>query len=263
MTTFRIVALSTGVTLAAGIAMASTPFGGDDGGFIPSNKLTLTCESGIAKAVGKAAACIGKCHAGRSSGKLADDTAENACESNNAGKSCLEKFLASAAKAQSHDTTGGCGCINPKVLADQLELQLDEIIPLVYCDQTSGTLFGGDDSIVSPFGSAGFLPVANSAVAKCEDRANQLVGKAIACILTCHNKRASGKLADDTAEDTCEGGARLQAGCLLMFEDRVLQQPGCPSCLVQVSLGGEPIESSADTLAGFIYCASPSGAFLP
>jgi hypothetical protein len=258
MTTFRIVALSTGVALAAGIAMASTPFGGDDGGFIPSNKLTLTCESGIAKAVGKAAVCIGKCHAGRSSGKLADDTAENACESNNAGKSCLERFLASAAKAKSKDTTGGCGCINPNVLADQLELQLDdEMVPAVYCDATSGTLFGGDDSIVSPFGSAGFLPVANSAVAKCEDRVNQLVGNAIACILNCHNKRASGKLADDTAEDICEG-AGFEVGCLATFETRVLEQPGCPSC-VPVSIDS----SGVDTLAGFIYCASPSGAFLP
>src|SRR6185369_15831268 len=103
--------------------------------------------------------CIGKCTAKRSSGAFADDTAEDACEKNLAGKSCLEKFTAAAAKAQSKDTSGGCSCVNPVGIATIIESDLDSMNNAVYCDTTSGTPFGGDDT--------GDVPVAKSAVAKC------------------------------------------------------------------------------------------------
>ena len=61
------------------------------------------------------------------------------------------------------------------------------------------TPFGGDDT--------GFIPLAKSATAKCEAGAGKAAGKLIACILKCHASRASGKLADDTAEDNCEGAS--------------------------------------------------------
>jgi hypothetical protein len=259
MTRFRIVALSSGVALAAGfaVAIAGTPFGVDDGGFIPPNKLTLKCESAISKAVGKAVACIGKCHASRSSGKLADDTAEEVCEAfNDEGTSCLQKFQASAAKSQSKDTTGGCSCIQASVVATIIESQLDETInSLVYCDTTSGTPFGGDDS--------GDLPVANSAVAKCEDTINKLVGKAIACVIKCHKSRATGKLADGTAEDDCESN-NAGKSCLEKFRASVGKLTGCPNCFGthELFILEEAIEGFTDGNSGLIYCASPSGAFL-
>src|SRR5262249_32637719 len=67
------------------------------------------------------------------------------------------------------------------------EADVDSMNNLVYCDTTSGTPFGGDDS--------GDLPVSKSLTAKCEDGVNKLVGKAGGCIIKCHLSRASGKLA--------------------------------------------------------------------
>jgi hypothetical protein len=258
MIRFRIVVLNIGVALAVGyaVALAGIPFGGDDTGIIPdpSHKLTLKCESTISKALRKAVACIGKCHVSRSSGKLADDFAEEICEAfNDEGTSCLQKFQASAAKAQSKDTTGGCGCVDPSTVATTIESDLDASINgFVYCDTTSGTPFGGDDS--------GDLPVANSAVAKCEDTINKLVGKAIACIIKCHNRRAAGKLADDFAEDNCESN-NAGKSCLEKFGASVGKLRGCPNCLLLSSLM-EDIEGLTDNSNGLIYCASPSGAFL-
>src|SRR5436309_11308622 len=68
------------VALAAGTAVAQTPFGGDDAGFIPPNKDIAKCENSVAKNVGKAAACILSCHKKRANGVLADETAEDECE---------------------------------------------------------------------------------------------------------------------------------------------------------------------------------------
>src|SRR5690242_8810037 len=168
--------------LGAGSVMAGTPFGGDDAGTITSNKDTLKCEESIGKAVGKAVACIGKCHASRASGKLADDAAEDACEKNSAGQSCLEKFVASATKAQSKDTSGGCNCINAATLSTIIEGNLDQMNSSVYCNSASGTPFGGDDT--------GFIPVAKSDTAKCEASVGKAVSKAVACIIKCHASRA-------------------------------------------------------------------------
>jgi len=259
----RIAALGAGVALAAGVAVAiaGTPFGGDDTGTIPSGKTTLKCESSIAKAVGKATGCVGKCHASRSSGKFTSDTAEDACESMSTppGKSCLEKFTASGAKAQSGDTTGGCNCVNVPGLATIIEADLDGMNNSVYCDTTSGTPFGGDDT--------GDLPVAKSLTAKCEDGVNKLVGKAVACVIKCHNSRASGKLADDTAEDACEKQS-TPAGksCLEKFTAGVTKAQskdtsgGC-NCIVGATLA-TTIEGVLDGGNNLTWCASPSGAFV-
>jgi hypothetical protein len=83
--------------------------------------------------VGTSVACVIKCHASRADGKLADDTAEDACEKNNAGKSCLEKFQASVAKLK------GClPCINAATLSTTIETVLDAGNSLTYCALPSG-----------------------------------------------------------------------------------------------------------------------------
>jgi hypothetical protein len=250
------IALSAGIVLAAGVtvAIAGTPFGGDDSGTVPdpSHKTTLKCEETIGKAVGKAVGCIGKCTAKRSSGSFTDDATEDACEKNNAGHSCLEKFTATATKAQTKDTSGLCNCVNVSGLASIIESDLDAMNNTVYCDTTSGMPFGGDDT--------GDLPVAGSPVAKCEDTVNKLVGKAVGCIIKCHSARASGKLADDTAEDACE---KNNAGhsCLEKFQASVAKLTGCPPCLNSATLAST-IETTLDAGNSLTYCASPSGAFV-
>jgi hypothetical protein len=256
MKQLTIAAVSAGAVLAVGVtvALAGTPFGGDDTGTIPdpTHKATLKCEESIGKAVGKAVGCIGKCTASRSSGKFTDDTAEDNCEKNLAGKSCLEKFTATVTKAQAKDTSGLCNCISGPGVATVIEFDLDSMNNAVYCDTTSGTPFGGDDT--------GDLPVAKSAVAKCEDTVNKLVGKAAACIIKCHASRASGKLTDDTAEDNCEKNLAGKS-CLEKFQASVAKLTGCPSCINAASLANT-VETTLDTSNNLTYCASPSGAFL-
>src|SRR6516162_2667492 len=112
-------------------ARAQTPFGGDDTGFLPP-AANAKCEAGAAKAAGKLIACIDKCHASRASGKLADDTAEDACEKTLAGKSCVAKFTLAISKLK------GCpACINGTTmgnLAGLTETVLDGNNSAVYCD---------------------------------------------------------------------------------------------------------------------------------
>jgi hypothetical protein len=65
------------------VAVAGTPFGGDDLGTIPTDSpkgVVTKCESGVAKAASKLVGSILKCHTARARGKLADETAEDACE---------------------------------------------------------------------------------------------------------------------------------------------------------------------------------------
>src|SRR5262249_35258323 len=118
MQKLRIVALASGVTLAAGIAVAiaGTPFGGDDMGTIPSDapKGPVTkCESKVAKAAGKLVSAIIKCHGSRATGKFTDDTGEDACES-----TALAKF-------QATKTTGCAACTSLAVLAAGIEQAVD------------------------------------------------------------------------------------------------------------------------------------------
>src|SRR5258708_286338 len=195
---FSFVVLAASLMLLQPAFAAPTPFGGDDTGFIPSGGgkgPAGKCEDAIGTAVGKAVSCIGKCTISRADGKLADDTAEDNCEKNLGGKSCLEKFQAAGAKAQAK-AAGACSCVNVPTISGIIESTLDSMNSNVYCDTTSGTPFGGDDT--------GDVPVAKSATAKCEDGVSKLVAKATGCIIGCHKKRADGKLADDTAEDACE-----------------------------------------------------------
>ena len=120
------------VGLWAASARAQTPFGGDDTGLIPPAKSPIAkCEAGAGKAADKLIACILKCHASRASGKLADDTAEDACEKTLAGKSCTALFAAAIAKLK------GCpACINGTTMANLAgltEALLDGNNSMVYC----------------------------------------------------------------------------------------------------------------------------------
>src|SRR5256885_21828 len=114
----------------------------------------------------------------------------------------------------------------------------------------AGTPFGGDDS--------GFIPPTKD-IAKCEDSVGKSLGKAAACILGCHKKRAKGSLADETAEDECEKGATTKS-CLGKYTTATGKLT-CPPCLDKAGLFAFA-ESNVDAVNGSVYCASPSGAFL-
>ena len=249
-----VAALSVGL-LWVGTARAQTPWGGDDSGFLlPPKSASAKCEAGAAKAAGALQQCLKKCHASRASLKLADDTAEDSCEKTLAGKSCTAKFAASIAKLS------GCpSCINGTTMANLASLTetlIDGNNSTVYCDTSSGTPFGGDDG--------GDIPPAKSAFAKCEAGAGKAEAKLEACIGKCHASRFAGKLADDTAEDSCE---KTLAGksCTAKFAASIAKLSGCPSCIngtTMASLAGLT-ESLIDSFNSTVYCAtSPSGAFL-
>ena len=121
--------LTTGLALTAGLALAiaGTPFGGDDTGTIPdpSHKTTLKCEDGIGKAVG----CIGKCTLSRQ--VVSREVRGHGDESAEQGRVDL------------------CNCVNVSSLSGVIETDPDSMNNLVYCDMTSGTPFGGDDLSVA------------------------------------------------------------------------------------------------------------------
>jgi hypothetical protein len=118
--------------------------------------------------------------------------------------------------------------------------------------------FGGDDT--------GFVPVAKSDTAKCEAKASKAAAKMIACIFKCHDSRAAGKLADDTAEDECEKGLTgKKASCTQAFANSISKLKACPSCINASSMAALATlaEQTLDAQNGTVYCSSsPSGAFV-
>ena len=238
------------VMLVVGLAIAQTPFGGDDGGFVTSNKGFAKCENSVAKSLGKAAACILGCHKKRAKGSLADDTAEDNCENNlPAAADCKGKY--DAVTGNSSNINASCPpCLDSTTRAnlfDTVEGLIDSNNDKIYC--TGSTAWGGDDT--------GVLP-ADKATAKCETAVGKAAAKAIACIIKCHKGRQSGKFADDTAEDNCESGPDPKS-CKSKYDNAVATPKGCPCDPNFFAF----IESNVDTVNGSVYCSqSPSGAFL-
>jgi hypothetical protein len=223
------------VALTASAAHTATPFGGDDAGFIPPDAPKgpiAKCENGVAKAGGKLVAAILKCHASRVSGKFADDAAEDACE-----QTARAKFAATK--------TTGCAPCTGVLTGGTIEPLVDGANSAVYCTAT-GTPFGGDD--------AGNIPpdAPKGPLTKCANGVAKATGKLVGTILKCHIGRVSGKLADDTAEETCETTAKMT------FTTKT-KTTGCDSCVNLTTLAGLA-EVGADSSGA--YCASPSGAFL-
>jgi hypothetical protein len=205
---------------------------------------------GAAKAEAKLAECIIKCHMHRVTGKLADETAEDACETGLSDNSCTAKFAAAITKLK------GCPpCINGTTmssLAGLTESLIDGNNSTVYCDTSSGPPFGGDDP--------GDVPTAKSASAKCEAGAAKAEGKLIACIVKCHASRESGKLTDDTAEDWCEMSLTGKS-CFASFTLAISKLKGCPPCINGTSMANLAVltEEFIDTNNSAVYCSCGAG----
>ena len=198
------------------------------------NVCITKCEGTVGKGVAKLVGAILKCHAGRATGKYADDSAEDACEGTG-----ITKF-------ETTKTTGCGACTNLASIAGAVEGLVDGNNNKVYCTST-GTPFGGDD--------AGNIPAdaPKGPITKCEDTVGKGVGKLVTGIIKCHAGRATGKYADDSAEDACEATA------ITKFEKT--KTTTCDPCTNLPSLASF-VESTTDGANGLVYCASPSGAFL-
>ena len=116
----------------------------------------------------------------------------------------------------------------------------------MFCDDTSGVPFGGDDS--------GFV-AADVTVGRCEDRAAAASATLVRRLVTCHTRLTRGQLADEQAEEWCEMKA------VARFERSVEVLTGCPTCLDPVGIVSVA-EAIVDGNNGLIFCASPSGAFV-
>ncbi len=214
-------------SLVPGAARAQTPFGGDDTGFIPPDAATFTLEAKVGRNLSKLQKCVLKCHALFAKGKFPTDAIEDGCEGN-----CVMKFNVANAKLGTLP-----GCLNTTSLENLWVSILDSFNSQIYCG--GSTAFGGDDT--------GNVPP-DAATYKCESKVGSHVGKLLACEGKCHEKRAKGSLADDTAEDGCE------AACKTKYDAANAKLTGCPPCLNASNLG-DTMLSQGDNNNGQVYCA--------
>ena len=212
-------------SLAPVAARAQGPFGGDDTGFIPPDNATLKVEAKVGKNLAKFQKCVLKCHAGRAAGKFGDDTTEDGCEG-----ICQQKY-------DLKTPAGLPACLNTIALRTLWESTLDSFNNQIYCAGT--TPFGGDDN--------GFIPP-DTVILKCEEKVGANVAKLLKCQAKCHEKRAKGSFADDTAEEPCE------TDCKTKYTAANSALVGCPPCLDTSTLGDNML-AQGDNNNGQVYCA--------
>jgi len=202
-------------------------FGSDDSGCLPSSTAIAKCEDGVAKATGKLAASIIKCHIARADAKkIVDDSGEDACEND-----AIAKFTAKT------KTVGCMPCTNLAAIAATVESVLDAQNDDAFC--AGSTPFGGDDT--------GNVPP-DKDTGKCEDKVAKSAGKLAADIIKCHIGRADGKkITDQLAEETCEQTA------IGKFTTKT-KTDTCNSCTDLGTIAAN-VELAIDTNNKLIYCA--------
>jgi cysteine-rich repeat protein len=115
-----------GVLAAATPAIAQTCLSDPD---------TAKCQITVAKALGKAAACLFKCEIARATGKLADAAAEDACENTAPSKSCKAKYD-HATNAESKINAICPSCLDAVRRAEMFEeeqARVDEVSSELFC----------------------------------------------------------------------------------------------------------------------------------
>jgi hypothetical protein len=139
--TKRLVLTAVALGVLGGVALAQTPWGGEDDGFIPPNKPTASCENALAKALAKAVVCVAKCHQSRATGKIADEAGEEACETDVANPaSCKSKYNKTRDKLAVTQTCPTCLTDNSATAMDQIFAQGEAFIDStvngqIYCAQ--------------------------------------------------------------------------------------------------------------------------------
>ncbi len=121
-----------GLDRGALFCAGSQHLGGDEFGFVPPDKATLKCESGVASSISKLEQCINKCHMKAAAKAVAGQTFDDeTCEKTDLTKSCLAQYNASVAKL------AGCpACLDAThqaSLAVAAEFVLDSGRGAIYC----------------------------------------------------------------------------------------------------------------------------------
>jgi hypothetical protein len=118
-----------------------------------------------------------------------------------------------------------------------------------------GTVLLGDFveafALCSPFddgfSDAGFVPVANATVGKCESGVAKRLAKLVAKLISCHVARVNGKTSDVAGEDACKTAA--------IEEFTGKATPGCGGCTDPPSIAAA-VKSFVDSNNDRIYCAA-------
>ena len=241
------------VLLTAGPAVAATPFGLDDTGFIPPSRDVYVCESKPQMLNGKLVVAYTKCHISLAAAGLAGNSSgssEEACE-----QVARHRFD----RAVGNVFEKGCPlCIvanlNYVPYAANVAAQLDAANGDVFCAGT--TPLGDDDT--------GYIPP-DAATFKCEAAIAKALGQLRYCLSKCHAKYAksvmAGKLFD---EEGCESTTPVTS-CRARFNkvrDKVVGL--CPPCLDTAKQNdlATALETDHDQTNDTFYCQSPSGAFV-
>jgi hypothetical protein len=223
----------------AGAARASTPFGGDDTGFVPPDKATLKCESSVLKNAAKLTLAVSICHM-----KMADAGVK--------GKQFDEEGCETAAAGKYEAANGKLtcpACINSGGIEHTVISQLDTAAnAAIYCDNTSGMGLGED---------TGFVP-ANKAAEKCQNLTAKQIALLVGAVSKCHNKLAAEAMKGQTFDE--EGCETTAVGKFNAFTGKLTNCPACLTALLTTL--GQSTADGVDSALSSTYCASPSGAFI-
>jgi hypothetical protein len=227
-------------------AIAGTPFGGDDAGFVPPDAATFACESTVEKHFAKLIGGTGACHVTAARmGVRGNVFDEEACEDR--ARARYDRATAGLA---------GCpSCLDIGAYAAAEVARIDTIISsALYCDKSSGRPLGDADDL-------GYVP-ADVTAARCQNRTARRLGHLAETLVGCHVRLAADAfrsgVPDGAAEDACEAAA------LAKYDAAVALLVGCPTCLDathRASLGAIVVLGE-NVVVGSAYCASPGGAFL-
>jgi len=144
------IAVAFAVVVAAGYAMAGTPFGGDDTGYVPPGSPssdTAKCADKVANNAKKAVDCIIKCHRDRAKLKTTDDTGEDTCETGDPTKSCLAKYDKVVAAILKKPCPACLNATAQDALFANVETLTDTTNGQVYCASPSGAFVDGAGSL--------------------------------------------------------------------------------------------------------------------
>jgi hypothetical protein len=234
------------VLFGAAVALAGTPFGGDDTGFVPPTLDVLLCENRFNSITTNELQCLIRCHLTAATvtfntGKPFDD---EECET-----SCSAQEIRALSDLYAQNICPPCITqVDPAALAASSEQGIDAQTGGVACAGT--TPYGGDDS--------GFV-APSRAVASCEIGVGRNISRLYEALTLCSIKQANAAFRGLTFdEEGCDDAAEKD------YDAANGRLTGCPSCLGAATQKafGAAVRSGFDSGNGDIYCASPGGAFL-
>jgi hypothetical protein len=246
-----------GLSLAASPAFAGAPFGGDDTGCVPNDKLGLVCGKVVTAALGKLNASGIKCNLIQEG--HAFQTSHSSTGFDNAEENCSVGNPTNSAKASFYcvpDVVTAANARRDTLLADASNPDsLDALNGVFFCDNSTGLSIsepgGGDQD------EAGFIPP-DANVNKCEVVVAKAYSKLVYSVYKCHNALAKAAFAGKTFdEEACEETA--PKGALARYNgyvQKAIDAGICPACIASnaATLGSNAVAALDAQLAEIFPC---------